>query len=418
LWFFRVRVFSRGCRRIEVFMKKIIIVACAVISVLAVAAYFLFGRDPAIEYKTFLVERGDIVATVSATGTLNAVTTVEVGTQVSGTIQKLFVDFNSRVEKGEPIAQIDPALFNAQVQQTRGAYWSALAAEEKARVSMADAQRTMRRNKSLLAEGIISQSDFDAAETAYALAQASLRAASASVGQTLGAYRQAKTNLEYSTIRSPVTGVVISRNVDVGQTVAASFQTPTLFTIAQDLTKMQIDTNVDEADISRVRCGQTARFTVDAFPELSFVGTVNQIRSAPVVTQNVVTYIVVIEVDNHDLKLKPGMTANVAIETAKKAGILIVPSAALRFRPTGYDSTVMSNVAGGSGKHAGGNGQRVFVLSREGKPVPAAVKTGIADSSRVELVSGTLKENDPVIVEEMHPKKANASANRRFRPRF
>lgn len=399
-------------------MKKIILVSSIVLIALAVVAYFLFGREPEIDHKTVRVERGTIVATVSATGTLNAVTTVEVGTQVSGTIQKLFVDFNSQVEKGQPIAQIDPALFNAQVQQTHGAYLSALATEEKARVSVADAKRTLRRNKSLLAEGIISQSDFDAAETASALAQASLRAASASVAQTLGAYGQAKTNLEYSTIRSPVTGVVISRNVDVGQTVAASFQTPTLFTIAQDLTKMQIDTNVDEADISRIRCGQAARFTVDAFPELSFVGTVSQIRNAPVVTQNVVTYIVVIEVDNHDLKLKPGMTANVAIETAKKDGILMIPSAALRYRPSDYDPAAKGKGTSSAGKRTGGNGQRVFVLSAEGAPVPVAVKTGIADSSHVELVSGDLKQADQVIVGEKSTKNANSTSGSQFRPRF
>lgn len=399
-------------------MKKIILVTSAVLITLAVVAYFLFGRESEIEYKTVRVERGDLVATVSATGTLNAVTTVEVGTQVSGTIQKLFVDFNSRVEKGQPIAQIDPALFNAQVQQTRGAYMNALAAEEKARVSVADAKRTLRRNKSLLGEGIISQSDFDTAETASALAQASLRAALASVAQTLGAYSQAKTNLEYSTIRSPVTGVVISRNVDVGQTVAASFQTPTLFTIAQDLTKMQIDTNVDEADISRIQCGQIARFTVDAFPELSFAGTVSQIRNAPVVTQNVVTYIVVIEVDNHDLKLKPGMTANVAIETAKREGVLMIPSASLRYRPSDYTPAAKGKGTGGAGKMTGENGQRVFVLSAKRAPVPVAVKTGIADSNHVELVSGNLKENDQVIVEDTSAKNANATSKSSFRPRF
>ena len=234
------------------------------------------------------------MSAVASTGNVAAVVTVQVGTQVSGTIQKLFVDFNSPVKKGQPIAQIDPSLFNAQVEQSHGNYLNSQANVQKAKADLIDTKRTLERNRQLVKEGIISQSDFDTAETKYHEAQATIKAVQGSVVQTRGAYSQAQTNLKYATIRSPVDGTVVSRNVDVGQTVAASFQTPTLFTIAQDLTKMEIDTSVDEADISRIRVGQPASFTVDAYPENRFTGKVTQVRNAPVVAQNVVTYVVVV----------------------------------------------------------------------------------------------------------------------------
>ena len=305
-------------------------------------------------YKTAKVERGDIVSTVSATGNLAAVVTVQVGTQVSGTIQKLFVDFNSPVKKGQTIAQIDPALFSAQVQQTRGNYLNAQANLQKAKADLADAKRTLERNRQLVKDGIIAQSDFDTAETKYEQAAATVKATEGSIIQTRGAYSQAQTNLNYATIKSPVDGIVVSRNVDVGQTVAASFQTPTLFTIAQDLTKMEIDTSVDEADISRISVGQPVSFTVDSYPETRFTGKVVQIRNAPIITQNVVTYIVVIGVDNKELKLKPGMTANVSIETARKENVLKIPSAALSFKPKGgKDSKEGKDARGAQEKPAG-----------------------------------------------------------------
>ena len=314
-------------------MKKYLVILTVVLLVSGIAGFFYLKRTPEISYKTAKIERGTIISTVAATGNLSAVTTVQVGTQVSGTIQKLYVDYNSRVKKGQAIAEIDPSLFNASVEQSQGNFLTAEANLLKAKVALADAERTYNRNRKLLADGIISQGDYDVAETAYQSAKAGLKAAEGSVAQTRGSLMQSKTNLRYSVIRSPVDGVVISRAVDVGQTVAASFQTPTLFTIAQDLTKMQIEVSVDEADISRIKLDQNATFTVDSYPEQSFKGKVVQIRNAPVITQNLVTYVTVVNVDNTDLKLKPGMTANVSIEVARKDDALKLPPAALRFKP-------------------------------------------------------------------------------------
>ncbi len=395
-------------------MKKLAIVFLLLMLAGAAVAFLLHKRTPEITYKTAKVERGTIVATVAATGNLSAVTTVLVGTQVSGTIQKLFVDYNSRVKKGQAIAEIDPSLFNATVEQAQGNVLNAEANLQKAKVTLADAERTSARNRKLLADGIISQGDYDVAETAFQSAKAAVRAAEGSVAQTRGSLMQAKTNLRYSVIRSPVDGVVISRAVDVGQTVAASFQTPTLFTIAQDLTKMQIEVSVDEADISRIMMGQKATFTVDSYPEQTFRGNVVQIRSAPVITQNVVTYVVVVNVDNSELKLKPGMTANVSVEVARKDDVLKIPPAAMRFKPRGGDKDKAaasgekrpSGAPQGGGQRDGGKpggrkggGQQVYIL-KEGKPVAVPVKTGIANSSAYELAEGAVKEGDEVITEQ------------------
>ncbi|ABB33253.1 efflux transporter, RND family, MFP subunit [Geobacter metallireducens RCH3] len=392
-------------------MKKFLIPAAAVLVVAGVAAYFTLNKKPETVFKTAKIERGDIVSTVSATGNLAAVVTVQVGTQVSGTIQKLFVDYNSPVKKGQVIAQIDPSLFSAQVEQTRGNYLNAQANLQRVRADLADARRNQERNRQLLKDGVVSQSDFDAADNRYQMAQATVKAAEGSVAQTRGAFSQSETNLRYATIRSPVDGIVVSRNVDVGQTVAASFQTPTLFTIAQDLTRMEIDTSVDEADISRVQVGQPVSFTVDSYPENRFTGTVRQVRNAPVVTQNVVTYVVVIDVDNKDMKLKPGMTANVSIETARKDNVLKLPSAALRFRPKkgGDEKAAKGQQAGQEQRRKKREGgQQVYILGAENKPVPVPVKTGIGNDGQVELVSGNLKENDQVIIEQVTPQQKKA----------
>jgi len=397
-------------------MKKYLIILAAIILVCGIAGYFFYKRAPEVSYKTAAIERGTIVSTVAATGNLSAVTTVQVGTQVSGTIQKLYVDFNSRVKKGQPIAEIDPSLFNASVAQAQGSYLSAEANLQKARVTLADAERTFKRYKKMLADGIISQGDFDATETAVQSSSAAVKAAEGALVQSRGSLMQAKTNLRYSVIRSPVDGVVISRAIDVGQTVAASFSTPTLFTIAQDLTKMQIEVSADEADISRIQLDQDASFTVDSYPEQTFRGKVIQIRSAPVITQNVVTYVVVVNVNNSDLKLKPGMTANVSIEVAKKVDVLKLPPAALRFKPkTKGEETKTKEVRSGGRK--GGSTLQVYIL-REGKPVAVPVKTGIANNSSIELVESTLKEGDAVIVEQIGgdsgKKKSASSMGRPF----
>ena len=397
-------------------MKKYLIILAVILVIAAIAGYSFYKRTPEVSYKTAKIERGMIVSTVAATGNLSAVTTVQVGTQVSGTIQKLYVDFNSRVKKGQAIAEIDPSLFNASVEQAQGNVLNSEANLQKSRVTLADAERTLARNKKLLADGIISQADYDVADTALQSARASVKASEGSVAQTRGALMQSRTNLRYSVIRSPVDGVVISRAVDIGQTVAASFQTPTLFTIAKDLTKMQIEVSVDEADISRIQLDQKVSFTVDSYPEQTFNGKVVQIRSAPIITQNVVTYAVVVNVDNSDMKLKPGMTANVSIEVAKKEDVLKLPPAALRFKPKtkAEDAKTKGSEESGSankqrpsagahggqpGGRKGGNTQKVYIL-KDNQPVAVKVRTGIANNSSIELVESTLKEGDEVVIEQ------------------
>ena len=404
-------------------MKKVtVVIAVLIVIAVVVIGYFLIGRKPETTYKTAKAERGNLIESVSATGNLAAVVTVQVGTQASGTIQQLFVDFNSPVKKGQVIAQIDPSLFNAQVEQTRGNYLNAQATLQKAKADMQDAKRNLERNRQLVKEGIVAQSDFDTAENRYEMAVAAAKGAEGSVAQTRGSLAQAETNLRNATIRSPVDGIVVSRAIDVGQTVAASFQTPTLFTIAQDLTKMQIDTSVDEADIARVQVGQTVSFTVDAYPEVQFEGAVRQVRNAPVIAQNVVTYVVVIDVNNKDMRLKPGMTANVNIVTASRDNVLKIPSAALRFkpkdtgkaRPAGIGrSTGESREKGGpaAGKSVGNkvSGQKIFLLDQERKPVPVPVVTGISGDGQVEVVDGTLKEGDEVILDQISPQKKKSA---------
>jgi HlyD family secretion protein len=398
-------------------MKKIVVLSLSVLVAVAVGLIFYFKRSPAPVYKTAKLEKGAIVSTVTATGNLNAVVMVQVGTQVSGTIQKLFVDYNSVVKKGQAIAQIDPAIFSSQLEQSRGNYQIALANLRKAKASITEAARTLERNRQLLKDGVVSQADFDAAETRYQEARAGVKAAEGSVGQTLGSYRQAETNLRYATIKSPVNGIIVSKNVDVGQTVAASFQTPTLFTIAQDMTKMQIDTSVDEADIGKIRVGQAAVFTVDAYPEIQFRGAVAQVRNSAIITQNVVTYDVVITFENKDLKLKPGMTANVNIEIMRKADVLKIPSAALRFKPKVAGEESKPSVRNSPGKTARSVGQRVFILKDE-KAVPVLLKTGITDDSFVEVVLGKLQQGEEVIVEQIFPKKKPGSTTGSMGPRF
>ena len=394
-------------------MKKYIIISVITLIIIGLAGSYLYNRKPEISYKTTKIERGTIISNVAATGNLSAVITVQVGTQVSGTIQKLYVDYNSRVKKGQAIAEIDPSLFNASVEQARGNFLNAEGNLQKAKVALADAERTYKRNLKMLSDGIISQGDFDTVETAWQTARSALKSAEGSVVQTRGALMQAETNLRYSTIRSPVDGVVISRSIDVGQTVAASFQTPTLFTIAQDLTKMQIEVSVDEADISRISLDQKAVFTVDSYPEQSFKGKVVQIRSAPIINQNLVTYIVVVNVDNSDLKLKPGMTANVSVEVARKDDVLKLPPSALRFRPkskgdepqvkrpTGGAQTAGAGREGGKPDSRKGNGGRQVYILKDNKPVAVPVKIGIANNSAIELLESTLKEGDEVITEQI-----------------
>jgi len=384
-------------------MKKTLIWV-VVLAVVGVGAYIKFrDGNEGPTFRTEKITKGNIVSTVTATGTVNAVTTVLVGTQVSGTIKEIRVDFNSHVKKGQLIALIDPATFEAQVEQQKANLNSAKANVEKAKATLTDAKRTMERNKELRARDLIAQSDLDTSVTNYETSKAQVGVAVAAVAQAEAALKTAVTNLGYTRIVSPVDGVVVSRNVDVGQTVAASFQTPTLFTIAQDLTKMQIDTNVDEADIGKVKLGQDVEFTVDAYPDTTFRGKVSQIRIAPISVQNVVTYDVVVLVDNKELKLMPGMTANVSVIVAEARGALKIPNAALRFRPVVPGRQVLEK---GSG----------VWIAQDRKAVRVPVKLGISDGSYTELVSGNLKEGEAVIVESASSAKSQAPSG--HRPRF
>ncbi len=384
-------------------MKKIIIGLIVVIA-LGVVLFFVFkNKDGKQKYITDKITRGDIKSTVSATGTVNAVTTVQVGTQVSGTIQKLFVDFNSPVKKGQLLAQIDPAIFDAQVGQARANLLSAKANLEKSQVMLRDTKTTLERNKILYAKNFIAKSDLDTSETNYLSAIAQIKVAEAQIQQTQAALDSSSINLKYSKILSPVNGTVISRNIDIGQTVAASFQTPTLFTIAQDLTKMQIDTSVDESDIGTVKASQKAAFTVDAYPESTFNGEVSVVRNAPINVSNVVTYNAVIIVDNTGLKLKPGMTANVSIETESKQNVLRVPNAALRFKPA------ISAVAPNQKAAKGTKGSGVWILENN-KLKNIKITTGIIDANYTEVTSGELTEGQQVITDSSNNTKKNDAA--------
>jgi HlyD family secretion protein len=380
------------------------LIGCAVVVLLGLGALFLFvEKSNGVQYKTVPVTSGSIRATVTATGTVNPVVTVNVGTQVSGTIKHIYADYNSAVNKGQVIAQIDPAIFNAQADQARANLMAAQANVLKAKAALADSKRTFERNRQLIAKGLIAQSDFDTSETTWQANDAQVKAAEAQVSQTQAALDFTETNLRYTKILSPVDGIVVSRNVDVGQTVAASFQTPTLFYIAQDLTKMQIDTSVDEADIGKIKVGQEVDFNVDAYPDTLFKGAVWQVRISPTTVQNVVTYDVVVQVENKEYKLKPGMTANVSIVTADRHSVLRVPNAVLRFKPDEQESKTRGTARQG--------GQALWILEA-GKPKRVRITTGISDGSNTEIVSGELKEGQEVVVESLSKaKKAGGNAS-------
>jgi HlyD family secretion protein len=346
--------------------------------------YWWSSGAPPVQYKSALVDRGPITAIVTATGTVNPVVSVQVGSQVSGKISRLFADFNSVVKQGQILAQIDQQPFEARVSQARAAVKSAKGNLDKARNLSAQRKRERDRMATLRRKAFVSQADLDLAETNYRDAEANVEVMQAQLDQARATLASAELDLGYTTIYSPVNGIVVSRNVDVGQTVAASFQTPTLFVIAQDLTQMQVNANVSESDIGGVAEGKPAHFRVDAYPKQFFEGTVTQVRNAPISIQNVVTYDVVVTVDNRDLKLKPGMTANVTIVTDRKEDPLRVPNGALRFR--------MPNVP--IDKKA----TRVWVLDRENQPHQVEMTTGIVDSLFTEIAEGPLKEGDRVII--------------------
>ena len=353
---------------------------------------------PGQRYKTALTDRGDITQKVSANGTLNPVVLVNVGTQVSGTISELRVDYNDHVTKGQVLARLDPSLLTAQLRQSEA---NLASAEADFRLAESNAERT----RKMFAQGMVSQAALDQSLQALAATSAKVEAARA---QT----RRDQTNVNYTVIRSPVAGVVVARDVDLGQTVAASFQTPTLFKIAQDLKRMQIDTSVAEADIGGIRVDQDTNFTVDAFPGREFSGKVRQVRLNPTIVQNVVTYNVVIAVDNPEGKLMPGMTAYAHIIVSHKADVLRIPNAALRFHPVA--ATLDDDTPVRPRARNGNDGQKVYRLE-SGKPAAVEVVTGITDGRHTEIVSGKLQAGDPLVTSDREAKNADSKGSFRVR---
>jgi HlyD family secretion protein len=354
-------------------------------------------RTPKIRYESVALGRGPISAKVTASGTLSALVTVLVGSQVSGRLESIRVDYNSPVKKGQVIATIEPALFKAAVEQARANLVSAKAELDKSKAQAIDAERQHKRSETLVSQKLIAQAEFETAEANASVAKAQVSASEAGVEQARAALNHAEVNLKYTTILSPIDGVVISRSVDVGQTVAASLQAPTLFTIAQDLTKMQVDTSVAEGDVGKIQPGMKVSFVVDAHPAERFEGSVRQVRDAPTTVQNVVTYDAVIDVDNSKKLLKPGMTANVTFVYAQKDSVLYVPNAALRFKP---DSRLLEQMgAEGSALATLKPGERFVWVLKGGKPRREVVVTGISDGSQTEITSGNVREGDRAVIE-------------------
>lgn len=372
---------------------RLLATVLVVAGLVAAAALYIRQLSATTEpvVATARVTRGDVVDTIDATGIVQAVTTVQVGTQISGTVKALHADFNSRVRRGQVIAELEPSLLDAQVAQARATVARLEADTERARVQVDDATSKLRRARELDARQLMAKSDVEAAVMTAASAEAGLRSAAAQVTQARAALNQAEVNLAHATIASPIDGIVISRNVDVGQTVAASMQAPTLFVIARDLTRMEVDARVAESDIGRVRPGLTATFRVDAYPFASFSGTVSQVRLQPIVEQNVVSYVTVIDVANQDLRLKPGMTANATIEVARATAVLRVPNAAMRVRPS---DQVLAALHGRP--LATGRGTAVWTFT-DGALRQVPVHTGLVDASHTAIADGPLAEGDSVV---------------------
>jgi HlyD family secretion protein len=355
--------------------KTLLIVGVLVLAAAGAYGYYRYTQKPVPPtITTARVTRGDLAETVGATGALQAVTTVQVGTQVSGTIQELNADFNSLVRKGQVLARLDPSLIQSQIEQARANLIRAEADLERLRVALDDSRTKLARAKELAAKKLIAQTELEAAEVTVRSSEAQLRSQVAGVTQSQASLRQNQVNLAHTVIESPIDGLVISRNVDVGQTVAASMSAPTLFVLAADLTKMQVLASLDESDVGRIRPGQAVRFRVDAFPTDEFTGSVTQVRLQPTTVQNVVTYQTVIDVPNPGLKLKPGMTANVNIEIARRENVVRVPNTALRFRPTAETFAALGQTPppGGAGGGGGrGRGAGAGPDSRNAPPATA-----------------------------------------------
>jgi HlyD family secretion protein len=367
--------------------------------------WWLSSSGGTVHYTTAAVTRGAVTRTVTATGTVNPVLTIIVGTYVSGVIQDLQCDYNTQVKQGQVCAKIDPRPYQSVVDQNKANLDEAKAQLEKDKASLAYAQISYDRNARLAATSAVSKDTFDNAKSVLDQAKAQIGVDEATIGQREAQLAAAQVNLDYTNIVSPVDGTVVSRNVTRGQTVAASFQTPTLFLIATDLTKMQVDTNVSESDIGGIKDANKALFTVDAFPKRTFDGTVNQVRQSPQTVQNVVTYDVVVGVNNSDLALKPGMTAATRIVIDQRNDVIRVPSQALRYSPGGAPVAGNGNVTQA----------QVWVL-RDGEPVAVSVVAGLDDDSYTEIVTGELKPNDRIIVAEQ--RVADGAQTAVPRPRF
>jgi len=369
--------------------KQLSLLIAAGLIVAGTAIYWFAFRAPPTSYVTAAVSRGDIVTTISASGSVNPVVTVQVGTYVSGTIQTLNCDYNTRVQSGQLCATIDPKPYQIIVDQNQAEVNTAKAQLAKDQSNLVYTQLNQKRYDAMLAENAISRDAADIARNANNQALALTHLDAAQVAQKAAILKAAQINLAYTNIVSPVSGTVVSRNVTAGQTVAASFQTPTLFLIATDLTKMQVDTNVSESDIAGAAQGADASFTVDAFPDRTFHGRVAQVRQAPISVQNVITYDVVITVSNPDLLLKPGMTATAKIVKARSRNVLRVPSQALRFTPAG---------AGKHGTKTAMSRQQKVWVERNGKLIAVPVTVGLDDDSFAEIKSGDLKPGDQVVL--------------------
>ena len=405
---------------------RLLLGAASVIVIAFVLYRCTGGDDAATEYQTTVAEKGDVVARVSTSGSLQAVVTVDVGSQVSGRIQDLYADFNSQVKKGERIAKIDPSLFEAQVVSAEANVSAARANVTRLTVAAEDSERQARRAEDVFKQRLISETERDTAVANSRAARASVEQAQSQLAQSRAALQTAKTNLRYTDILSPTDGVVISRAVNRGQTVAASLSAPVIFTIAQDLRKMEVHTNVAESDIGRLKPEMRVTFTVDAYPGDPFRGRIRDIRNAPQVVQNVVTYDAVIDVDNPDLKLKPGMTATVSVVTDRRNDVLAVPNAALRFRPEGVPPPGAAGASRQGGERqrsqgpagaGGGEGNRRRDRQRDGdedggaprvvkrtlyvlvagEPVAREITTGLTDGRLTEVTGGELKEGEAVI---------------------
>lgn len=367
-------------------MKKRLIVILTIIILILIGVVLLFvNKTKDAGYETAPAKLDTIVEAVEASGTVNPVNTVDIGSQVSGMIKDIYVDYNSKVTKGQLLAQIDPSLFQAQVDKARGDLEAAKANKAKIQAMLVYDKKNYERYKKLYAKNYVAKSDLDLAEATYKSDLAQISAAQGTINQAMATLNNNLTNLKYTRIVSPVDGIVVSRAVDVGQTVAASFQTPTLFQVAQDLTKMQIEVNVSEADIGKIKKDQAVEYTLDGYADSVFHGKVSEVRIAPTTVSNVVTYTVIVDVDNQEQKMIPGMTANVSIITNKSENVICVPTDALKFTP--------AEITGGKKFKE----QGLWVL-RDNKPERINIKTGAKDSDKTEIISDSLHENDKVII--------------------